>query len=189
MNKPSEYQIMVRLDTSEGEEFYEARVTELQDVVAFGATHSEAYEAALDAIAGLQEMFALHGKKLPPPQGAPIEFSGRVTLRMSKSLHAIVNSRSQADGVSLNQWIVEAVARRIDSKATFYFSDIIHYEGQISRKTDSMSVRSEKMKIYSLGTTEKTNIYHAISAISWGNETPRSLVTVATPEAAKYEQH
>lgn len=181
MNRPSEYQIMVRLDTSEGEELYEARVTELQDVVAFGATHSEAYEAALDAIAGLQEMFSLHGKKLPPPLGAPIEFSGRVTLRMSKSLHAIVSSRSQADGVSLNQWIVEAVARRIDSQANFYFSDVIQYEGQISRKIASMERDS-----YSLLTTEKSASY---SPINWGNPPTRSLVTVATPEASKYEQH
>lgn len=112
MTKASEYGISVRLVICDGEELYEARVVELPDVVAFGDTYSEAYESAVEAIEGLQEMFAEKGKSLPPPDIEETEFSGRITLRMSKSLHAAAHRRAKLDGVSLNQWVVEAVASR-----------------------------------------------------------------------------
>ena len=58
-------------------------------------------------------MFAEKGKAFPPPESEETEFSGRVTLRMSKSLHAAVHRRASVDCVSLNQWIVEAIAIRV----------------------------------------------------------------------------
>lgn len=114
MTKASEYGISVRLVIRDGEEMYEARVAELQDVVAFGDTYAEAYESAIDAIDGLREMFAEKGKAFPLPEVEEANFSGRVTLRMSKSLHAAVHRKASVDCVSLNQWIVEAIACRID---------------------------------------------------------------------------
>lgn len=114
MTKASEYGISVRLVIHDDEEMYEARVAELQDVVAFGETYVDAYESAIEAVSGLQEMFAEKGKAFPLPEIEETEFSGRVTLRMSKSLHAAVHRRASVDCVSLNQWIVEAIALRID---------------------------------------------------------------------------
>lgn len=114
MSKASEYGISVRLVVRDGLEMYEARVAELQDVAAFGDSFSEAYESAIEAIDGLREMFAEKGKALPPPESEEPEFSGRVTLRMSKSLHAVIHRRAASDGISLNQWIVEAIACRTD---------------------------------------------------------------------------
>jgi hypothetical protein len=46
------------------------------------------------------------------PSQALEEFSGRVTLRMSKSLHASVSKLAEREGVSLNSWIVESVSAR-----------------------------------------------------------------------------
>ena len=117
MTKASEYGISVRLVVRGGEEMYEARVSELQDVLAFGGTYSEAYESAIEAVTGIQEMFAEKGKSLPPPEQEVADFSGRVTLRMSKSLHQCVHEKAARDGVSLNQWIVEAVGCRINPGA------------------------------------------------------------------------
>ena len=114
MTKASEYGISVRLVIRDDEEMYEARVAELQDVIAFGETYADAYESAIEAVNGLQEMFAEKGKAFPLPEIEETEFSGRVTLRMSKSLHAAVHRRASVDCVSLNQWIVEAIACRID---------------------------------------------------------------------------
>jgi predicted HicB family RNase H-like nuclease len=116
MNKPSEYGIAVRLVRRDGEEIYEARVAELPDVVAFGSTYAEAYEIALESIEGLQEQFAEMGRAFPDPEATESDFSGRITLRMSKSMHASVHRRALTDGVSLNQWIVEAVACRVDNR-------------------------------------------------------------------------
>ena len=41
--------------------------------------------------------------------------SGRLLLRMPRSLHAELAARSDADGVSLNQFIVAALARSVSS--------------------------------------------------------------------------
>ena len=112
MTKASEYGISVRLVVRDGEERYEARVSELQDVLAFGDSYAEAYESAIEAVTGIQEMFAEKGKSLPPPAQENFDFSGRVTLRMSKSLHQCVHALAARDGVSLNQWIVEAIGCR-----------------------------------------------------------------------------
>lgn len=113
MTKASEYGISVRLVVRDEEEMYEARVSELQDVIAFGDTYAEAYESAIEAVTGIQEMFAEKGKALPPPEQAIADFSGRVTLRMSKSVHQCVHEKAVRDGVSLNQWIVEAIGLRV----------------------------------------------------------------------------
>ena len=115
MTSANEYGIAVRLVKQDGEEMYEARVAELPDVATCGSTYAEAYEAAVDAICGLQRMFAAKGKTLPPPEVVETEFSGRVTLRMSKSIHGAIHRFAALEGVSLNQWIVEAVACRVNS--------------------------------------------------------------------------
>lgn len=113
MTKANEYSISVRLVVRDDEELYEARVAELQDVVAFGDNFTEAYESAIEAVEGLREMMIEKGRVLPPPESPATEFSGRVTLRMSKTLHASVHRRAASDGVSLNQWICEASAERV----------------------------------------------------------------------------
>lgn len=114
MTKPEEYGVSVRLVQDGGSEMYEARVLELPDVRTYGESYSEAYIGAIEVIRTTQQIFAEKGKSFPEVEPQEDEFSGRVTLRMSKSLHRSVHGRAQRDGVSLNQWLVEAVASRID---------------------------------------------------------------------------
>jgi HicB family len=57
-----------------------------------------------DLIEHLREI----GKEIPAPQVVPEEFSGRVTFRMPRSLHARVDTRAQVEGVSINTWLVAA---------------------------------------------------------------------------------
>ena len=116
MSKAGEYGVSIRMTDSDGAAVFEARVAELPDVVAFGETYNEAYEAALEAVSGLQDMYAAKGKTFPKPNVSEPTLSGRVTLRMSKSLHRSVHACAQNDGVSLNQWIVEAVAVRAEQR-------------------------------------------------------------------------
>ena len=88
MRKPEEYGVAVRL-VQEGQDYlYEARVTELPDVRTYGETFSEAYSGAIEVIATTQRIFAEKGRAFPDVEPVEDEFSGRVTLRMSKSLSA-----------------------------------------------------------------------------------------------------
>ena len=114
MAKPEEYGVSVRLVQEDGADLYEARVLELPDVRTYGESYSAAYIGAIEVIKTTQQIFAEKGRSFPEVELMEDDFSGRVTLRMSKSLHRTVHERAQRDGVSLNQWIVEAVAGRID---------------------------------------------------------------------------
>lgn len=114
MAKPEEYGVSVRLVQEDGSEMYEGRVLELPDVRTYGESYSDAYMGAIEVIKTTQQIFAEKGKSFPETEPQEDDFSGRVTLRMSKSLHRSVHEKAQRDSVSLNQWIVEAVAGRID---------------------------------------------------------------------------
>ncbi len=70
----------------------------------FWATHSmggELLESDPQAVA-----------ELPPPR----EYSGKVNLRMPKSLHQDLVRRAEQEGVSLNQLIVTALARSLGAE-------------------------------------------------------------------------
>jgi hypothetical protein len=51
-----------------------------------------------------------------PLEAVEHSHSGRLLLRMPKSLHAQLAARSDRDGVSLNHWIVNALSRALLSE-------------------------------------------------------------------------
>lgn len=111
---PHRYTITIKLVTLEEGEYFEAMVAELPDLVEYGETYDQAYSLAVDSIATLNEAALEQGRVFPEPMPSQAleDFSGRVTLRMSKSLHASVSKLADREGVSLNSWIVEAVSAR-----------------------------------------------------------------------------
>lgn len=84
---PYAYSITVRQIDFEGDSHFEARVKELSDVREYGASAGEAYELAIDTIETAAATFAEEGRPFPSPAVVQDDFSGRVTLRLSKSLH------------------------------------------------------------------------------------------------------
>jgi hypothetical protein len=56
----------------------------------------------------------------PPPASAPAEdaLSVRITLRLPESLKSAVESAAARDGVSVNTWLVRALARAVSSWAS-----------------------------------------------------------------------
>jgi predicted HicB family RNase H-like nuclease len=109
----SEYNIIVRQGTFEGEVCFEARVTELPDVAEYADTYQEAYELAIDTIETTSEMLGEQGKVMPLPYVPETDYSGRVTLRMAKSLHRRVSEISADEGVSVNQFITSALSYQV----------------------------------------------------------------------------
>lgn len=117
MNDPSDYTITVRRFYEDGTHAFKATVRELPHVQGLGSTYAEAYEMALEAIEGLQEMAAEDGAPFPKPAlESSTEWSGRVTLRLPKSLHRQATEVAEDEGVSFNQFLVtvitDAVARK-----------------------------------------------------------------------------
>lgn len=110
MIDPKAYSITIRKGIFEGEECYEARVRELPDLVEYADTFEEAYELALDGIETTAEIFAEQGRDMPSLAELEEEFSGRVTLRLPKSLHRSLAVKAAEEGVSLNQLLVSVLS-------------------------------------------------------------------------------
>ena len=99
----SNYNITVRKGWFDGELCFEARVTELPDVAEYADSFEEAYALAIDTLEVTAEIFANQGKQMPAPIIPADDFSGRVTLRLAKSLHRSLAQAADREGVSLNQ--------------------------------------------------------------------------------------
>ena len=106
---PYAYNVTVREIDFDGDSHFEARVRELPDVREYAATAGEAYELAIDTIETAAAMFAEEGRAFPSPAVVQDDFSGRVTLRLSKNLHRALAYSAQDEGVSLNQHLVNVL--------------------------------------------------------------------------------
>lgn len=105
----SSYNITVRKGRFDGELCYEARVAELPDVAEYADSFEQAYALAIDTLEITAEIFADQGKLMPKPIIPADDFSGRVTLRLSKSLHRALAKAAETEGVSLNQHLTNVL--------------------------------------------------------------------------------
>lgn len=110
----SAYTITVKKVFVDGEHCFYAKAAEIPDISAYANSWSLAYEQVIEALEMLHADARAQGKAFPAPFESTEKpsFSGRVTLRMSRSMHAEVAHYADEEGVSLNQWVVEAVAQR-----------------------------------------------------------------------------
>jgi len=110
MIDPHAYNITIRRSTFEGEVLFEARVKELPDLAEYGESYEEAYSLAIDTIEIAAEAFEEKGRSFPPAIVPADEFSGRVTLRLPRSLHRSLATVAEDEGVSLNQHLVNVLS-------------------------------------------------------------------------------
>jgi len=97
-----------RVFWSEEDEGFIAVAPDLPGCSAFGASQQEALTELQDAIAAWKEAALATGNPIPRPS-VPSEvanYSGKVLVRMPKSLHAQIAKQAKSEGVSLNQHIV-----------------------------------------------------------------------------------
>jgi len=119
MIDPHAYGIEVRRRRIDGEVVFEARVRELPDLAEYSDTADEAYALAVDAIATTAKVLAERGRTMPVAVAPADEWSGRVTLRVPKSLHRALSDAADVEGCSLNQHIVNVLS---------YFTGYAHAE-------------------------------------------------------------
>ena len=106
------YTISVRKELIENETFYVARVLEFPDLEEFGDTLSEARELAVESIKTSYELCCEQNIHFPVPADldALVNVSGRVTLRLPKSLHAKLAAEALKEDISLNQYLVSSLS-------------------------------------------------------------------------------
>lgn len=119
MTNAYNYNVVVRRIVSDGEPMFEARVKEFPDLTEYADTPQEAYALAIDAIETVSAVCAEKGKSMPDVMDLPFDYSGRVTLRLPKSLHRTLSETALEEDVSLNQHLVNVLC---------YFTGFAHAE-------------------------------------------------------------
>jgi predicted RNase H-like HicB family nuclease len=84
-------------------------IREFPGCVTQGDTPSETYEFLEDVAASWIEAALRLGQSIPQPTDDG-NYSGKVALRLPRSLHGKAAQAAKRDGVSLNQFIVTAIA-------------------------------------------------------------------------------
>ena len=89
-----------------------ATVEELPGCTSRGRTPEDALNGARTAMAGWIELALEEGREIPEPKSAT-SHSGRLLLRMPRTLHADLTRASEREGVSLNQFITDVLAAAV----------------------------------------------------------------------------
>lgn len=158
---PSIYTIEVRRIVNEDGACYEARVKEIPGIASYADCGADAYEEARDAIVMLYTLAQEHGQSFPQPLTTEAEdFSGRVTLRISKSLHQRAHQHALREGISLNGLISEALAEKvspyikakssIQNVARNFFNNLMPGDYQASNAVFLMTPRKTEQDSYGI---------------------------------------
>lgn len=107
---PHAYNISIRRDSFDGETLFEARVKELPDLLEYGESYQETYDLVVDSIETAAAAFAEKGRAFPAATVPTDDFSGRVTLRLPRSLHRALVETAESEGVSLNQHLANVLS-------------------------------------------------------------------------------
>lgn len=115
---PDIYTITIRKEDVDGDIYYVGRVAEFLNVTAYENTYEDALAVIRSALREIASRATETGKALPRPMSeCSTDPSGRMTLRMPRSLHARLNAQAQIDEMSANQLINLAVAEYLTGTA------------------------------------------------------------------------
>jgi antitoxin HicB len=103
------YTMTVKYQDEQGG-YYVAGFLELPDLTMTGKTREEAIRELLIEAPEWFESNIKSGYKIPLPS-QPSRYSGRINFRMPKHLHETVAALSEREGVSINQFLLSAVAK------------------------------------------------------------------------------
>jgi predicted RNase H-like HicB family nuclease len=108
-----------RVVIPESDGTYRAEILEFPGCLAMGDTLGEALAALEEVAAEWLDAALKRNQEIPDPV-EEAEFSGRLLLRMPKSLHKKAARLAEREGVSLNQFIVTGLAEHIGERKRLY---------------------------------------------------------------------
>jgi antitoxin HicB len=103
------YHLTVVRDGEDKAKPWSASVEELAGCGSRGRTPEEALNGLRTAMSGWIDLALEEGREIPEPKAAT-SHSGRLLLRMPRTLHAELTRASEREGVSLNQFITDVLA-------------------------------------------------------------------------------
>src|SRR5829696_6738289 len=106
------YHLTVVRDAEDRAKPWTASVEELSSCTSRGRTPEEALKGIQAAMTTWLEVALEEGREIPEPKSAT-SHSGRLLLRMPRTLHAELTRVADREGVSLNQFITDALASAV----------------------------------------------------------------------------
>ena len=106
------YHLLVVRDGEDKAKPWTASVEELPGCTSQGKTSEEALGGIQSAMAKWIAVAVDEGREIPEPRSAT-SHSGRLLLRMPRTLHADLTRASEREGVSLNQFITDVLAAAV----------------------------------------------------------------------------
>lgn len=117
MFEAKRYTISIQYAEFDGEGLYEATVREFPDLVVYGESHNEAYEDVISVIEDACEHLLEQGQVPPEPMQKAELKSGRIPLRVPRSLHTTISDLAEAEGISLNQFLVFVISSYVGGQS------------------------------------------------------------------------
>ena len=112
-----------RMIVPESDDTYRGEIAEFPGCIATGDTRTE----ALDRLEEVAESWLLskieRGQPVPEPMDVS-SFSGKLVLRLPRTLHQKAAIAAERDGTSLNQFISSAVAEQVGARRAAKRSDV-----------------------------------------------------------------
>lgn len=124
---------------------YAAQLLEFPGCFADGESAQETYNNLEEVAESWLESALAQGMGIPPPF-ATQGYSGTISLRLPKSLHRRAAQFAHRDGVSLNQFLVSAIAGRVGAE------DLV---GTMASKLDDRLDRLASRRFFFLGVGEE----------------------------------
>jgi antitoxin HicB len=106
------YHVLLVRDAEEKGKPWTATVEELPGCTSHGKTSEEALRGIQEAMESWISAALAEGRDVPVPKSAA-SHSGRLLLRMPRTLHADLTRASEREGVSLNQFITDVLAAAV----------------------------------------------------------------------------
>lgn len=114
-----------RLIIPETDGTFRGEILEFPGCITTGDTPDEALNALEDAAKNWLEAALVRGQSIPNPVDAS-EFSGRLVLRLPRSLHKRAARLAEREGVSLNQFISVSLAECVGERSKSLNTVIVH---------------------------------------------------------------
>jgi antitoxin HicB len=102
------YTFQIRKIVEDGKVFFWASVKELDGCHTSGETKEEAFSELERVLQDHIEIKLEYGDPIPEPQQ---EYSGKILVRMPKSLHQQLAFKAEEEGVSLNQYMLYKLSK------------------------------------------------------------------------------
>jgi antitoxin HicB len=121
-----------------------ATVEELPGCTTRGRTPDEALNGVQSALTAWIEVALEQGREIPEPKSAG-SHSGRLLLRMPRTLHAELTRVADREGVSLNQFITDALASAVSWRGPNEGKVVAGTTGPISQEPGAASLTADPL--------------------------------------------